>query len=81
MCELHCQADAIYVGPDRDGFVPVDPEEVLNSGLLGQYRRDSGWNEWAKHPEYQSQFWRMPDIMNGGREMTEARAAKRGGCR
>ena len=81
MCELHCRADAIYVGPDRDRFVKVEPEEVLNAGLLGQYRRDSGWDEWAAHPEYTSQFWRMPDIMNGGREMTEARAAKRCGGR
>jgi len=73
MCELYCQADALYVGPDHDRAVPVNAQEILASGLLGQYRRDSGWDEWAAHPEYASQFWRMSQIMNGGRELTLAR--------
>jgi len=73
MCELYCQADALYVGPDHDRAVPVDAREILESGLLGQYRRDSGWDEWAAHPEYTSQFWRMSQIMNGGRELTLSR--------
>jgi hypothetical protein len=47
MCELYCQADALYVGPDHDHAVPVDAQEIVASGLLGQYRRDSGWDEWA----------------------------------
>jgi NAD-dependent dihydropyrimidine dehydrogenase PreA subunit len=73
MCELYCQADALYVGPDHDKAVPVDEAAILQSGLLGQYRRDSGWHEWANDPEYRSQFWRMSQIMNGGREISEAR--------
>jgi len=76
MCELFCQADALYVGPDHDRANPVDEQEILNSGLLGQYRRDSGWHEWAAHPEYLSQFWRMSQIMNSGREVTAARNSK-----
>ncbi len=76
MCELYCPADALYVGPDHDRAVPVDEATILNSGLLGQYRRDSGWGEWEQHPEYASQFWRMSDIMNGGREISAARKAK-----
>ncbi len=73
MCELYCRADALYVGPDHDRAVPVDPAEILNSGLLGQYRRDSGWHEWAADSEYASQFWRMSQIMTGGRDITAAR--------
>jgi NAD-dependent dihydropyrimidine dehydrogenase PreA subunit len=78
MCELYCQADALYVGPDHDRAVPVDADEIVNSGLLGQYRRDSGWDEWAGRPEYESQFWRMAQVMNGGREVTAARKARGG---
>jgi hypothetical protein len=48
----------------------------LNSGLLGQYRRDSGWREWAAYPEYASQFWRMSQVMNGWREVTAARKTR-----
>lgn len=77
MCELYCQADALFVGPDRQKAVPVDAEQILKSGLLGQYRRDSGWDEWASDPEYHSQFWRMSQIMNGGREISEARKRQR----
>jgi NAD-dependent dihydropyrimidine dehydrogenase PreA subunit len=47
MCELHCGADAIYVAPDCDRRVTVDPDEVVASGRLGQYRQHSGWDEWA----------------------------------
>jgi NAD-dependent dihydropyrimidine dehydrogenase PreA subunit len=76
MCELYCQADALYVGPDHDHAKPVAADEILNSGLLGQYRRDSGWHEWAAYPEYASQFWRMSQVMNGGREVTAARKTR-----
>ncbi len=47
MCELYCRADAIYVAPDCDRRVAVTAEEVVASGRLGQYRRHSGWDEWA----------------------------------
>ncbi len=79
MCELYCQADALYVGPDHDKAVPVNEAEIVNSGLLGQYRRDSGWHEWAEDKTYASQFWRMSQIMNGGREISMARKARRDG--
>jgi NAD-dependent dihydropyrimidine dehydrogenase PreA subunit len=73
MCELYCQADALYVGPDHDHAVPVDADALMKSGLLGQYRRESGWDEWANDPQYRSQFWRMSEIMNNGREISAAR--------
>ncbi|MBR1223001.1 ferredoxin family protein [Bradyrhizobium sp. U87765 SZCCT0131] len=46
MCELYCVADAIYVAPDCDRRVSVDPDEIVAAGRLGQYRRHSGWDEW-----------------------------------
>jgi NAD-dependent dihydropyrimidine dehydrogenase PreA subunit len=72
MCELYCAADAIYVGPDREQREPVNEEEVVASGLLGQLRRDSGWDEWAGDPRYQSQFWQLgPYLMAGFKQTTE----------
>ncbi|MBB3102714.1 4Fe-4S dicluster domain-containing protein [Azomonas macrocytogenes] len=47
MCELYCKEDAIYVAPDCDRRVAVDERQLRASGLLGQFRRDSGWDEWA----------------------------------
>lgn len=62
MCELYCPADAIFVDPDCDAPAPVDEASVVVSGLLGQYRRDSGWGEWAADPRYANAHWRMDGI-------------------
>jgi len=72
MCELYCKEDAIYVGPDRDKREPVNEAEIVASGLLGQFRRDSGWDEWAEHPEYDNQIWKLgPFIQAGGKRSVE----------
>jgi NAD-dependent dihydropyrimidine dehydrogenase PreA subunit len=57
MCELYCQADALYVDPNADRPVTADPAGILASGLLGQYRRDSGWDEWEA--QYPNEQWMM----------------------
>ncbi len=59
MCELYCKEDAIYVGPDREQPEPVNEAELVASGLLGQYRRDSGWDEWSSDPRYDNQIWKL----------------------
>lgn len=69
MCELYCASDAIYVHPDCEQPVSLDPAQVLASGLLGQYRRDSGWNEFASDPRYENQHWRMEGIFALAREL------------
>ena len=67
MCELYCQEDAIYVGPDRDQRELVNEADIVALGLLGQYRRDSGWDEWAEGPQYDNQIWKLgPYIQAGG---------------
>ena len=72
MCELYCKEDAIYVGPDRDKREPVNEAEIVASGLLGQYRRDSGWDEWAGYPQYDNQIWKLgPYIQAGGKRSVE----------
>lgn len=57
MCELYCRADAIYVAPDCDRRVAVSAEEVIASGCLGQYRKHSGWDEWADR--FPNEQWLM----------------------
>jgi NAD-dependent dihydropyrimidine dehydrogenase PreA subunit len=47
MCELYCQADALYVGHDCEHQENIGVEWALATGTLGQYRRESGWDEWA----------------------------------
>ncbi|MEH7419370.1 ferredoxin family protein [Neobacillus drentensis] len=44
MCEVYCPADAMYVSPNVDE-VTINEEEVLQSGLLGSYRRELGWGK------------------------------------
>ncbi len=70
ICELYCAADAIYVGPNCETPEPVDEAAIVASGLLGQYRRDSGWDEWSDDPRYQSQTWRMGQIFARARAAT-----------
>jgi NAD-dependent dihydropyrimidine dehydrogenase PreA subunit len=60
MCELYCQADAIYVAPDCDRRVTVNAEEVAASGRLGQYRKHSGWDEWADR--FSNEQWLMESV-------------------
>ena len=60
MCELYCQADALYVDPNADQQRPADAEILVASGLLGQYRRESGWDEWAER--YPNEQWRMETV-------------------
>ncbi|MBB4370353.1 NAD-dependent dihydropyrimidine dehydrogenase PreA subunit [Bradyrhizobium sp. cir1] len=73
MCELYCQADAIYVAPDCDRRVTVDETEVVASGHLGQYRKHSGWDEWAEH--YPNEQWLMETVF---RRAGETSAQSRG---
>lgn len=69
MCELYCQSDALFVHPDCEQAVSLDPSRILASGLLGQYRRDSGWDEFAADPRYENQHWRMEHIFALAREL------------
>lgn len=69
MCELYCTSDALYVHPDCERLTHPDPVQILASGLLGQYRRDSGWDEFADDPRYVNQHWRMEGIFALARDL------------
>lgn len=66
-CELYCKADALYVDPDCERLVGVERERAIEAGWLGQYRRESGWDEWADDPRYANEHWRMDEVFARGR--------------
>lgn len=67
MCELYCDKDAIYVGPDQRQAEPIDPEAIRRSGLLGKFRRDSEWDAAKDDPAPLREFWQLgPLLMEGG---------------
>ncbi|MFZ4285030.1 4Fe-4S dicluster domain-containing protein [Variovorax sp. HJSM1_2] len=67
MCELFCQADALFVAPDCTGPTPLDPAAVRQAGLLGQFRRDSGWHEWEGRRA--NEHWRMDEVFRMARTL------------
>lgn len=75
MCELYCDADAIYVAPDCEQPTHVDKDAILSSGLLGELRRNHGWGEWADDPRYPNEHWRMESVFLRARDLAIAEAA------
>jgi NAD-dependent dihydropyrimidine dehydrogenase PreA subunit len=71
MCELYCQADALYVAPDWDRRIGVDRETALASGTVGRYRRHSGWHEWAE--AYPNEQWLMETVFRRAAEGAQQR--------
>jgi NAD-dependent dihydropyrimidine dehydrogenase PreA subunit len=69
MCELYCPADALFVASDCHQPESVNEQEVVASGLLGQFRRDHGWDEWAADPHYKNQHWYMGEVFRRARNL------------
>jgi NAD-dependent dihydropyrimidine dehydrogenase PreA subunit len=74
ICELYCPADAIYVAPDCDRRVPTTSDEALASGRLGQYRKHSGWDEWAD--QFPNEQWLMETVFRRAGEAASRRESK-----
>lgn len=76
MCELYCDADALYVAPDQHGAEIVSPDAVLASGHVGRLRHDYGWNREAPADEGHLQhFWRLGPLLREGAEIATKRYA------
>lgn len=43
MCEAYCPVDALFVAPQVDPLPQVDEAALIESGVLGSYRRAIGW--------------------------------------
>ncbi|AOX20056.1 4Fe-4S dicluster domain-containing protein [Kozakia baliensis] len=70
LCELYCDRDALFVHPDARKAHPQDAVDILAHQTLGDYRRDSGWGEWAEDPALRNQHWRMGDVFRRARGQT-----------
>lgn len=76
MCELYCEADALYVGPERARTEPVDPVAVLASGHLGRLRRDYGWAGAEEDTRPLEVFWRLGPLLQEGAQIAAERYAR-----
>ena len=77
LCELHCRADAIFVGATCETFGLVTEEQARAGGTLGQYRRTSGWHEFEGDPAYADEHWRMEHVFALARDLSLARNASK----
>jgi NAD-dependent dihydropyrimidine dehydrogenase PreA subunit len=73
LCELYCKADALYVGADCETAHPIDSGQAQASGTLGQYRRESGWDEFEGDPRFANEHWRMEGVFARARDLARSR--------
>jgi hypothetical protein len=71
---IYCPVDALYVDPDCEQPHGITPAEALGTGSVGQYRRDSGWGEWRKHPHYRNASGMMDRIFAHARRVQSPNA-------
>ncbi|MBB3883699.1 4Fe-4S dicluster domain-containing protein [Acetobacter oeni] len=64
MCELYCRTDALYVAPQTDER-SVSHDQAAE--LSGDFRRESGWDEWGDDPRLRNQHWRLEDVFRRAR--------------
>jgi len=48
MCEAYCPADALYVAPQSHTEVGVNEDDLIESSIMGEYRRLLGWGHGRK---------------------------------
>ena len=61
MCELYCPVDALYVAPEAEQPVAVSEERLVESALLGSYRKAIGWSPATRHRRGLDQSFRLRD--------------------
>jgi NAD-dependent dihydropyrimidine dehydrogenase PreA subunit len=77
MCELYCDADAIYVAPDQHGPEAVDVTSIRASGELGSLRRAYRWHGGHSEPGSLDQFWQLGPLLREGAEIAAQRYRER----
>jgi NAD-dependent dihydropyrimidine dehydrogenase PreA subunit len=75
MCELYCEADALYVDPDQHRPPAVDPATILASGQLGRLRHDYGWDSQSDGAGTLHAFWRLGPLLREGADIAARRYA------
>ena len=74
MCELYCDADAIYVDPDQHGPAPLSVEALARSGQVGRLRHDYGWDR-PSQDDHLADFWRLGPLLREGAQIAARRYA------
>ena len=77
LCELYCESDAIYVGPDQRAPEAIDVAAIRSSGHLGQMRRDHGWSTAPDEQPRADHYWRLGLLLREGAETAARRYAER----
>jgi hypothetical protein len=47
-------------------------QAIAGSGLLGEFRRLHGWDEWADDPRFTNEHWQMEQVFLRARAMAQA---------
>ncbi|MEC5397338.1 ferredoxin family protein [Uliginosibacterium sp. H1] len=66
LCELYCPVDAIYVSPRREPETQLDRQHIIDTGLLGSYRRAMGWKPGKPGSMDSDLSYRMHEDFPGG---------------
>lgn len=77
MCELYCDADAIYVAPDQRQPEAIDDAAIASSGELGSLRRGYRWHDGTSEPGSLDRFWRLGPLLREGAEIAARRYHER----
>jgi NAD-dependent dihydropyrimidine dehydrogenase PreA subunit len=49
MCEAYCPVDALFVAPESHTEIAVNEDDLIESGIMGEYRRILGWGYGRKN--------------------------------
>lgn len=79
MCELYCEADALYVAPDQHHAEIIDPVAIRAAGHVGRLRREYGWDRPADGAGHLHDFWQLGPLLREGAQIAARRFAARHG--
>lgn len=63
MCEAYCPEDALFVAPMADQATAVNEAQLIDTRLLGSYRREIGWATGQASHAAQDQTYRLLETL------------------
>jgi hypothetical protein len=57
--QVYCPADALYVAPESHTNVAVNEDELIERGIMGEYRHTLGWGYGRKNNSEQDMAHRL----------------------
>jgi NAD-dependent dihydropyrimidine dehydrogenase PreA subunit len=64
LCEAYCPVDALFVAAEAHRPVAVDEQDLIDKGLLGQYRRNLGWGKAVSTKDRMARLRELRDDMD-----------------